>query len=647
LVFSVLSGWAAAQAQTLTTIASFNQQEAYPFSTVRATDGSFYGLSQGNVQSLTGFSVFKVNASGALSTLYTFTVLGDQPESLIQASDGNLYGSSQGGNQQCSTGGNPSPCGYVFKVSLSGEPNVIHSFSGTDGFFPTNLIQGSDGSLYGITAVGGTGPCQSLFNGAGCGVFYKITTTGTFTKLYDFDLLNGGATPTSLIQGSDGNFYGTTSFGGAGGCTNNNLPQGCGVVFKLTPQGTMTQLHSFAGTGSSLQTLNFVQGADGDFYGFLAQGGNGRCTQTISGHTFAFGCGEIFEVSSTGVFGRVYDFQPFNGTDATVVGALVAASDGNLYGTTQNEGPNSTTEGNGTIFKLTPAGTFTTVYTFPLGARGGPQAPDSLIQGSDGNFYGTTNNGGTTGYGSIFEFSLTNPIAVTDGVVNGASFLAGIGANAWMTIYGTNLAMTTDTWANAITGHVLPTKLDGVSVMVGGQPAYVEYVSATQINALAPNIAPAPAVPVTVTTSIGTSQAVMAQVQAEQPAFFQWGTYAVATRQDFSLAVKNGTFPGTTTVPAKPGDVIILWGTGFGPTSPAVPVGMETPSDTTYNTANIVSVMIGGMRATVYGAALAPGFAGLYQVAIQVPALANGDYQVLATVANVSSPRLTMITVQE
>jgi uncharacterized protein (TIGR03437 family) len=139
----------------------------------------------------------------------------------------------------------------------------------------------------------------------------------------------------------------------------------------------------------------------------------------------------------------------------------------------------------------------------------------------------------------------------------------------------------------------------------------------------------------------------MAQLSAEQPAFFQWGTYAVATRQDFSLAVKNGTFAGTTTVPAKPGDVIILWGTGFGPTSPSAPAGAETPSTTTYNTATAVSVTVGGKPATVYGAALAPGYAGLYQIAIQIPAsLTNGDYAVVATINGAQSPSTTLITVQ-
>jgi uncharacterized protein (TIGR03437 family) len=140
---------------------------------------------------------------------------------------------------------------------------------------------------------------------------------------------------------------------------------------------------------------------------------------------------------------------------------------------------------------------------------------------------------------------------------------------------------------------------------------------------------------------------VNAQVDAVSPAFFQWGNYAVATHQDYSYAVKNGTFAGLTTVPAAPGDVIILWGTGFGATDPVAPAGMETPSNATYSTVSPVTVTIGSTSAQVYGTALAPGFAGLYQLAIQIPAgLANGDYPLVATIDNVAAPPV-LISVQQ
>jgi uncharacterized protein (TIGR03437 family) len=102
------------------------------------------------------------------------------------------------------------------------------------------------------------------------------------------------------------------------------------------------------------------------------------------------------------------------------------------------------------------------------------------------------------------------------------------------------------------------------------------------------------------------------------------------------------------TAPAKPGEVIILWGTGFGPTSPSAPAGLEVPSSTTYYTANTVTVTVGGTAAAVYGAALTPGYAGLYQVAIQIPtSLADGDYPVVATVLGAQSPLTVLITVQD
>jgi uncharacterized protein (TIGR03437 family) len=134
-----------------------------------------------------------------------------------------------------------------------------------------------------------------------------------------------------------------------------------------------------------------------------------------------------------------------------------------------------------------------------------------------------------------------------------------------------------------------------------------------------------------------------------QPAFFLWpGGYAVATKQDYSWAVKNGTFPGTTTVPARPSDVITLWGTGFGPTTPIAPVGVEIPAGTLYNTTSPVTVTVGGKTAVGYGAVLAPGYAALYQVAIQVPpSLANGDYPVIAVIDGVASPASTLLTVQQ
>ena len=232
--------------------------------------------------------------------------------------------------------------------------------------------------------------------------------------------------------------------------------------------------------------------------------------------------------------------------------------------------------------------------------------------------------------------------------VNGASFQAGIVPNSWATIQGSSLASSTGTWADSIVNGRLPTTLDGVTVTIGGKPAYLSYISPGQINLLVPDIGTGPVL-VTVTRAAGTSEALTVTSSQYGPAFFSWpASQVVATRQDFTLAAKAGTFTGAATVPAKPGDILILWGTGFGPTTPAAPAGVQVPDDQTYATSTLPSVTINNLPATVYGAALAPGFAGLYQVAIQVPAtLADGDWPVVASIGGVQSPSGMVLSVKQ
>jgi len=232
-------------------------------------------------------------------------------------------------------------------------------------------------------------------------------------------------------------------------------------------------------------------------------------------------------------------------------------------------------------------------------------------------------------------------------IVNGASFQPGMVPGSFATIQGANLASVVDTWANSIVNGNLPTALDGVSVNIGTKPAYLSYVSPTQINLIVPDAGTGPT-QVTVTTSGGTSAPFAATAVPSGPAFFPWpNNQAVATHQDFSFAAKSGSITGMATAAAKPGDVIILWGTGFGPTVPSAPTGVEIPAGQTYSTGTLPFVTVNGIGATVYGAALAPGFAGLYQVAIQVPpGLADGDWYVQASMGGVQSPSGVILTVQ-
>jgi uncharacterized protein (TIGR03437 family) len=240
---------------------------------------------------------------------------------------------------------------------------------------------------------------------------------------------------------------------------------------------------------------------------------------------------------------------------------------------------------------------------------------------------------------------------VITSIVNGASFQNGVVGGSWATILGTNLASTSDNWNKAIANGQLPTSLDGVTVLFDGMPAYPSFISPTQINVVVPNIRTDKSLTAVVVSNSGAKVTSIfnAPSAAAAPAFFLWpNAQVVATRLDYTYAVKDGTFAGFPTVAAKPGDVLVLWGTGFGTTTPAPPVGFNTPGDPTYSTSTLPSVTVDNIPAKVYGAALAPGLAALYQVAIQVPdSLSDGDWPIQASIGGAQSPTGTILTVKK
>ena len=237
-------------------------------------------------------------------------------------------------------------------------------------------------------------------------------------------------------------------------------------------------------------------------------------------------------------------------------------------------------------------------------------------------------------------------IKAQNGVLNGASFQPGLSAGSWGVILGTNLSSTTRTWAadDFANGTGLPTSLDHVSVTVDGKPAYVEYISSTQINFVVPASSSFGPVNVQVTNPGGSSNMATAQLQAESPAFFLWnGKYATASHTDFSLAANTSV--SSTAKPAEPGETIILWGTGFGATNPPGNIGQVTSGAPAV--VKLPTVTIGGVQAEVFGAALSPGFAGLYQIALEVPkSLPDGDHAIVAQLNGVQSAANVLLTVQ-
>jgi uncharacterized repeat protein (TIGR03803 family) len=274
------------------------------------------------------------------------------------------------------------------------------------------LVQGTDGNLYGTTQNGGANDACSV---VGCGTVFKISPSGTLTTLYSFCSQSGctdGYRPVAgLIQGADGNFYGTTQFGGASGaCTG-----GCGTVFKITPSGTLTTLHSFDGTdGNDLFFAGLIQATDGNLYGATYLGGaNGTNT------------GTVFKITPSGALTTLYNFCSQSGcTDGRYpYGGLVQATDGILYGTTQTGGANGTNAG--TVFKITPSGTLTTLYSFcaETGCTDGYDPTAALVQATNGNFYGTTTFGGADGDGTVFILTVQTPQQATQAIINSVNAL--------------------------------------------------------------------------------------------------------------------------------------------------------------------------------------------------------------------------------
>jgi uncharacterized protein (TIGR03437 family) len=240
----------------------------------------------------------------------------------------------------------------------------------------------------------------------------------------------------------------------------------------------------------------------------------------------------------------------------------------------------------------------------------------------------------------------TQPAGVITSMANGASFQPGFAAATWISIFGTNLSQSTYQWQNSdIVNGLLPTSLQGVSVTVDGVAAIVEYISPTQINVLAPDDATTGTVQVQVTAAGQTSNSFSTPKNQFAPAFFTIdnGAYVAAQHADYSLVGAANLLPGVTTTPAHPGETILLYGTGFGPTNPPLPTAQSVT--TAAPLANSVQITIGGAAVTpIFAGLVSPG---LYQFNVTVPNLPNGDAAVLATIGGVTSQTGVSVTVQQ
>ena len=386
------------------------------------------------------------SSAQTLTTLVNFDgVTGNGPiGGMIQGADGNFYGTTNDGGliggSKCYGNG----CGTVFKMTPAGALTTLYVFcpqSGCpDGAYPqASLAVGPDGNFYGTTVGGGS--TGSACGQQGCGTVFKITPSGTLTVLHQFcsapNCADGSNPVAGLVLASDGNFYGATFGGGSGygvlykvapngtvstfynfcslqNCVDGESPYGSliqaadgnlygttqnggstnqGTVFKISSNGMLKTLHSFSGNDGSYPQAGLVQAIDGNFYGTTEVGGivNDNCTPS--------GCGTIFKITPGGTLTTLHRF---NGSDGSIIiSGLTQATDGNLYGGTWWQGPNHC----GTLFDVTPGSIFNIVHNFNCydGRSGSWERP---VQSTDGNLYGTSADGGSSNLGTVFRLNV-------------------------------------------------------------------------------------------------------------------------------------------------------------------------------------------------------------------------------------------------
>lgn len=542
-----------AHAQTYTVLYNYGNVSCDPEfplnvgAIAQGRDGQFYTTTAAGGCDVNGAG-FKMSPSGGMTLLHSFNYgAGDGigPQSgLTLSTNGTFWGTTEG--EDFFDGG------VIFYMTSTGTLTAFNVLGGANGGEPiAPPVQGRDGNFYGMTTAGGnTSLCTS--GDGGCGVIYKITPAGKFQVIYTFDETNGANPQDALLLGTDGNFYGTTFYGGS---INGNY-NGNGVVFKTTTSGAYTPLYVFCAQPSCLDggqpAAGLVQGTDGNFYGTTLVGGT---------HLYSnFFGGTIFKLTPTGQYTILYNFcaQPSCSDGGNAIGGLVQGTDGNFYGTTQVGGAN----GNGVIFQLTPQGQYTVLHSFDFTDGDAPQSP--LIQGTNGVLYGQTEDGGTgpcfnTRCGVFFSLDMGLP-----------SYAAPVAA------YG-DVGSTVEILGNNLTGTT--------AVSFNGTAAQFQVQSGTFLEAMVP--AGATLGPITVTSPKGklvtkTAFRVLPHVTNFTPTSGPVGTSVTINGSGFTQAIGVG-FGDT-----KPAKFTIVSDSEITATVPSGaktgPVGVESKSGTGIST---------------------------------------------------------------
>jgi uncharacterized repeat protein (TIGR03803 family) len=503
-------------AQTYTVLYQFDTKPNDPHtpegidSIVQGRDGNLWSSSQYGGTMNDG-TVFKVTPSGTLTVVSNLGDPGNDSRSGVTlGTDGYFYGTT------VLNGEGP---GTAWKVSPAGVETSLHIFgNGSDGACPyAPPIEAADGIFYGTTTTECGFGSQSKV--------YSLTSTGTLTTLYTFT--DGSNVTAPVVQGTDGNFYGASQSGGA---------NGDGEIFKMTPAGAVTVLHSFDGTDGSRASDGLIQASDGNFYGSTFQGGTSSA-------------GVIFKVSPSGTFTVLHNF---NGTtDGNGGGnALVQATDGKLYGVTFTGGSSN----DGTIFNITTAGAFTVLVNFDGSNGANPNSP--LKQNTNGVLYGDTYQGGSANNGVFYSLNMgLKPfvsLVSTSGKVGSKIGILGQGFSASSVVKFNGVTATTVTRtgatfllatvpAGASNGNVTVTT--GATTLTSAQRFIVH--NSWGVGAAMPTAVYVPATAVLngqVYVIGGSTTAPVADVQIYNPVTNKWstGTPLPVATTTASAAVVNG-----------------------------------------------------------------------------------------------------------
>jgi uncharacterized repeat protein (TIGR03803 family) len=449
----------AAQAQTYGDLYDFGSNSGDPLSpqysgiVAQGRDGNLYSTSpKGGANNLG--AMFRVTPQGAVSVLYSFdTAHGSLPYGgLTLGTDGNFYGTT-------SVGGSTN-LGVIFKITSGGVYTVLHTFASGDGYSAyAPPIQAADGNFYGTTIFGGS---------SAYGTVYKLTTGGTYTVLHSFDLTNGRNPYGPLVQANDGNFYGM-AFGGVG---DNRY----GMVFKVTGAGKFTILHAFILTDGGNPFSGLVLGKDGNLYGTTSNGGS-------------VGYGNVFKITPSGTFTALHSFSPTTDGGSPYAG-LVQATDGNFYGAGFLGGATN----HGSIFRITPGGTFSERYSFDGTKGSAPMV--TLLQHTNGTLYADTNTGGAHSTGVFYSLKASLPpyaaLLPTSGKVGKLIGILGQGFNGATGVSfngtaATKFTITSDTFLTATVPVGATTGLVTVAMPSGNLKSKINFRVTPSITSFTPS----------------------------------------------------------------------------------------------------------------------------------------------------------------